>query len=52
VLTYPSNGYPTDIPRPQIQVRNLTGLSNGLGPVVGTVPGTQEWSARFGVLNS
>ena len=32
VLTYPSNGYPTDIPRPQIQVRNLTGFSHGIGP--------------------
>jgi hypothetical protein len=50
VLTYPSNGYPTDIPRPQLQVRNLTGFSNGFGPVVGTVPNTQLWSARFGVL--
>jgi len=32
VLTYPSNGFPTDIPRPQLQVRNLTGFSNGFGP--------------------
>ena len=52
VLTYPSNGYPTDKPRPQLQVRNLTGFSNGFGPVVGTVPDTQEWSAVFGVLNA
>ena len=52
VLTYPSNGYPTDKPRPQLQVRNLTGFSNGFGPVVGTVPNTQEWSATFGVLNN
>jgi hypothetical protein len=50
VLTYPSNGYPTDKPRPQLQVRNLTGFSNGFGPIVGTVPDTQLWAARFGVL--
>ena len=50
VLTYPSNGYPTDRPRPQLQVRNLTGFSNGFGPVVGTVPNTQLWGADFGVL--
>ena len=27
VLTYPKNGYPTDIPRPQLTVTNLTGFS-------------------------
>ena len=27
VLTYPNNGYPTDKPRPQLQVRNLTGFT-------------------------
>jgi len=51
VMTYPSNGYPTDVPRPQIQVRNLTGFSSGFGPIVGTVPNTQLWSATFGVLH-
>jgi hypothetical protein len=50
VMTYPSNGQPTDIPRPQIQVRNLTGFSNGFGPIVGTVPDTQLWGADFGVI--
>ena len=49
VLTYPANGYPTDRPRPQIQVRNLTGFSNGFGPTVGTVIDTQLWGANFGV---
>ena len=49
VLTYPSNGYPTDKPRPQLQVRNLTGFSNGIGKVVGTVIDTQLWGANFGV---
>jgi len=51
VLTYPSNGYPTDRPRPVIQVRNLTGFSSGFGPIVGTVPNTQLWGADFGVLH-
>jgi hypothetical protein len=27
VLTYPSGGYPTDVPRPQLYVSNLTGFS-------------------------
>ena len=43
VLTYPANGFPTDKPRPQLQVRNLTGFSNGIGRVVGTVIDTQLW---------
>jgi len=50
VLTYPRNGYPTDIPRPQLQVTNLTGFSNGFGPIIGTVIDTQLWGAVFGVL--
>jgi hypothetical protein len=49
VLTYPANGFPTDKPRPQLQVRNLTGFSNGIGKVVGTVIDTQLWGANFGV---
>ena len=31
VLTYPKNGYPTDKPRPQVFVQNLTGFSHGSG---------------------
>jgi hypothetical protein len=50
VLTYPKNGFPTDIPRPQLRVTNLTGFSNGYGPIVGTVPDYQLWGADFGVL--
>jgi hypothetical protein len=50
VLSYPSNGYPTDMPRPQLQVTNLTGFSNGFGPIVGTVVDYQLWGATFGVL--
>jgi hypothetical protein len=50
VLTYPSNGFPTDVPRPQLKVTNLTGFSNGFGPIVGTVVNRQLWSATFGVI--
>jgi hypothetical protein len=50
VLTYPRNGYPTDIPRLQLQVTNLTGFSNGFGPIIGTVIDTQLWGAVFGIL--
>jgi len=52
VLTYPRNGFPTDTPRPQLTVTNLTGFSNGHGgPQLGTIQSNQLWSARFGVLN-
>ena len=52
VLTYPAAGYPTDIPRPQLTVTNLTGFSNGNGgPELGTIQSNQLWSARFGVLS-
>ena len=51
VLTYPANGFPTDRPRPQIHVSNLTGFSNGFGPIVGTVNSNQLWGFRFGVLH-
>jgi hypothetical protein len=52
VLSYPSTGgaFPTDKPRPQLEVTNLTGFSNGFGPIVGTVIDTQLWGADFGVL--
>ena len=53
VLTYPNNGYPTDKPRPQLQVRNLTGFTQGgfpFLPVISSVSSNQLWSARFGVL--
>jgi hypothetical protein len=53
VLTYPSSGYPTDMPRPQLQVDNITGFSEGFppGPELGTVDDNQLWGADFGVLN-
>jgi hypothetical protein len=56
VLTYPSTGYPTDKPRPQLEVTNLTGFSNASppffipGPQVGTVNDAQLWGVDFGIL--
>jgi hypothetical protein len=51
VLTYPSNGYPTDKPRPQLTTTNLTGFTgNFLIPVLGTINDNQLWGADFGVL--
>jgi hypothetical protein len=50
VLTYPSSGYPTDQPRPQLYVTNITGSAAGAGPVEGTVSDAQLWSAVTGVL--
>jgi len=50
VLTYPGSGYPTDTPRPQLFVANLTGFSNGsLGNPTG-VNDNQLWGADFGIL--
>ena len=51
VLTYPNNGYPTDKPRPQLQVRNLTGFTNPANfnfPVISSVNSNQLWNAYFG----
>ena len=46
-LTYPSGSYPTDTPRPQLYVSNLTGFS-GTGPIppssLGVVSDTQLWN--------
>jgi len=50
VLTYPNNSFPTDNPRPQLTVTNITGSSNGPGPVLGTVNVNQLWGADFGIL--
>ena len=38
------------MPRPQLTVTNLTGFSNGFGPIVGTVNENQLWGAVPGVL--
>jgi hypothetical protein len=50
VLTYPANGFPTDRPRPQLTVTNLTGFTN---PSTGDPEGVsslQMWGADFGTL--
>jgi|HubBroStandDraft_1064217.scaffolds.fasta_scaffold09846_3 hypothetical protein len=57
VLTYPSSGVPTDKPRPQLEVTNITGFSNTSpplfipGPELGTVDNNQLWGADTGILN-
>ena len=53
VLSYPESGYPTNMPRPQLEVDNITGFSQGFppGPELGTVDNDQLWGADFGVLN-
>jgi hypothetical protein len=53
VLTYPANANPTDIPRVQLRVTNLTGSTQPGGhhfPVISTVNSSQLWIATFGVL--
>jgi len=44
VLTYPSNGFPTDQPRPQVRVANLTGFSAGVEN------DNQLWTGVTGIL--
>ncbi len=44
VLHYPGNGYPTDIPRPQLNTYTLQTYSNGV------VFDNEMWGANFGVL--
>ena len=51
VLTYPKNGFPTDKPRPQLIVSNLTGFSFHVGNIFGTgAASNQLWGATFGQL--
>jgi hypothetical protein len=56
VLTYPNDGQPTDKPRPQLTVTNITGFSqtsppfNIPGPELATVDVNQLWGADFGIL--
>jgi hypothetical protein len=49
-MTYPKNGHPTDTPRPQVFVQNLTGFSHGPGDPIGSVQDNQLWGADWGVL--
>ena len=44
VLNYPGNGYPTDMPRPQLTTWTLSKYSTG------TVFDNQLWGADFGIL--
>ena len=50
VLTYPQTGYPTDKPRPQLQVDNLSGYTNGFPPILNypSINDNQMWGADFG----
>jgi hypothetical protein len=51
VLTYPAAAYPTDMPRPELYVSNLTGSHGANGqPFPGTVNSNQLWGADFGQL--
>jgi hypothetical protein len=50
VLTYPAAAYPTDMPRPELYVSNLTGSQGANGqPIFGTVNSNQLFGADFGV---
>jgi hypothetical protein len=51
VLTYPANDYPTNMPRPELYVSNLTGSqgANGL-PLTGTINSSQLFGADLGIL--
>jgi hypothetical protein len=50
VLTYPSDGYPTNMPRPQFTTQNITGFSNpGTGDPEG-VEDNQLFGVTLGVL--
>ena len=46
VLTYPANGFPTDTPRPQFTVANLTGFTN---PSTGDPEGVES-NQMFGAV--
>jgi hypothetical protein len=50
VLTYPQSGYPTDKPRPQLQVDNLSGYTQGFPPILNypSINDNQMWGADFG----
>jgi hypothetical protein len=50
VLTYPKNSFPTDKPRAQLYVTNLTGAQGAGGFPQGTIDSSQLFGADFGVL--
>ena len=52
VLTYPPNAFPTDMPRPQLTVTNLTGFTQPGDPslpVISSVSSNQLWLEFLGV---
>jgi hypothetical protein len=56
VLTYPGNAFPTDKPRPQIVVTNLTGFEQPgtaglILPVINSINSSQLWGGFQGVIN-
>jgi hypothetical protein len=51
VLTYPANNYPTNMPRPELYVSNLTGFQGAGGFPQGTINSSQLFGADFGVLH-
>ena len=50
VLTYPQPQFPTDKPRPQLEVDNLSGYTTGYPPAVNypSIDDSQMWAADFG----
>ncbi len=50
VLTYPQSGFPTDKPRPVLEVDNLQGYSHGFPPILNypSLVDNQLWGADFG----
>jgi hypothetical protein len=50
VLTYPAASYPTDMPRPQLYVTNLTGFQGAGGFPQGTIDDNQLFGFDQGVL--
>ena len=54
VMTYPGNAFPTDKPRPQIVVTNLTGFAQtgSIVPVISTVSSDQLWVSVLGVTQA
>jgi len=50
VLTYPASSYPTDMPRPELYVTNLTGFQGAGGFPQGTINDNQLFGFDQGVL--
>ncbi len=50
VMTYPQSGYPTDTPRVQVQVDNLSGYTTGFPPIINypSINDNQLWGADYG----